>query len=511
MSFTTAIFLFVAFPLSFITYGGIHLFCNKLSISRIGRFLEKLRLKELTLIGISLVFYACNRIWDAPSLCLYILAVYFFGRLIECSRQKNLVFLEAPAEAEPSFENLSMKMVSLSKTSLIVGIAGLLLCLFTFKYLNFSIRTINQILHVGIAERSILSPLGISFITFSAISYLADIYRGKASGQSLIDCAVYITFFPKIVSGPIVLWQDFQPQLHTRCISVETCVSGINRIMIGFAKKLILADTFGQAISDLQAASQAGGIDAISAWGGVLLYMLQIYYDFAGYSDIALGLSKLFGFEFKENFNFPYRSKSISEFWRRWHISLGTWFREYVYFPLGGSKKGIKRTLWNLAIVFTLTGIWHGASWNYIIWGAINGGFVLLERVISDKPFYQRIPNALKWLGTMFIVMMFWEMFRYQSIGDFISWLNIMLGKTTFPSITMTWQYYFDFRLVFLIVTAIIGATVIGSPRIIQGWKKLSATKIGFIVQELTLLLLFVIAVLCMINSTYSPFIYFQY
>lgn len=197
--------------------------------------------------------------------------------------------------------------------------------------------------------QSILAPLGLSFITFSAISYLADIYRGNASAGSLIDCALYITFFPKVISGPIVLWKDFQAQIKQRKMSLNLSADGINRIIIGFAKKVLLADTFGACLTNIG----TQGIDQLTAFGTLILYMLQIYYDFAGYSDIAIGLAKLFGFEFKENFDFPYRSKSISEFWRRWHISLGSWFRQYVYFPLGGSRGRTEKkhcAIWPLSL-----------------------------------------------------------------------------------------------------------------------------------------------------------------
>lgn len=297
------------------------------------------------------------------------------------------------------------------------------------------------------------------------------------------------------------------PQIKERKASLDLAVDGINRIMIGFAKKVILADSFGKCLSSIQ----LQGIDQITAAGTLILYMLQIYFDFAGYSDIAIGVSKLFGFNFKENFNFPYRSKSISEFWRRWHISLGTWFREYIYIPLGGSRRGKKRTLINLAVVFAVTGIWHGAGWNYILWGSINGVCVIIERVLRDNKVYMRIPSWIKYIATMFIVMCFWQFFKYQSIGEVGTVFGIITGQIQFDAISYNWRYYFDTQLITFVIIGIIGATVLGSPRVKCLYDKMSAVKAGYVVQELVLIALFVLSILFMVNSTYMPFIYFQY
>lgn len=405
---------------------------------------------------------------------------------------------------------ISIQSFVLGKKTIICGVLLILAILFNYKYLNFSIKNINYFFDIGLKERTILAPLGISFITFSAISYLVDIYTGKAKAGNIIDCLLYLTFFPKIVSGPIVLWRDFQNQIQTREININKCVNGVNRIIIGFAKKLILADMFGMCIGEIQK-SAAYGIDIISAWLCVLLYMLQIYYDFAGYSDIAIGVAKILGFDFKENFNFPYRSRSISEFWRRWHISLGTWFREYVYIPLGGSRMGKTRTIINLAVVFFLTGIWHGASWTYIIWGATNGGIVIIERIISDKSINKKIPNIIKWSFSMFVVMICWELFRFQNMSDFWSWVSIMLGRTTFAHIDLTWRYFLDYRMIVLTSIGILGATVLGESKILVAKEQIVKTKIGFAMQEALLLCLFVVSLFCMVSSSYHPFIYFQY
>lgn len=239
--------------------------------------------------------------------------------------------------------------------------------------------------------------------------------------------------------------------------------------------------------------------------------MLQIYYDFSGYSDIAIGMAKLLGFEFKENFNFPYRSTSISEFWRRWHISLGTWFREYIYIPLGGSRAGKAKTLRNLAIIFALTGFWHGAGWNYILWGVINATFAVTERLVQKKQFYIKTPVFVKYTVTMIVVMMFWQLFRFQNLSDIMAIFTALSGRIPAETIPYTWKYFFDTRIIVLTVTGIAGCTLVGSPKLLALYRILSRTKIGYLIQELILLLMFVIAILFMVNSTYSPFIYFQY
>ncbi|MBF0786609.1 MBOAT family protein [Streptococcus sp. 19428wC2_LYSM12] len=376
-----------------------------------------------------------------------------------------------------------------------------------FNYSNFLIQVWNSLFGEQLPPKSLLTPLGISFITFSSISYLTDIYRGQARPGSFLDCLLYLSFFPKVISGPTVLWKDFQGQIGQNRISLTLITEGMNRIMIGFAKKVILADTFGACLAQISIHS----MDQVTAFGTLVLYMLQIYYDFAGYSDIAIGLAKLFGFEFKENFNFPYRSMSISEFWRRWHMSLGTWFKEYIYISLGGSRKGKQKTLRNLAIVFAVTGIWHGAGWNYILWGGINAFFVVAERLIHDNKYYQKIPGAIKYIVTMGIILFSWQLFRFQNIADIVTVVSAALGKRTSQPIPYTWQYYYDFKLMSLVLIGIVGATVLGSQKIKRWYCSVMSTTAGYLIQEITLLAIFIVAILFMVNSSYSPFIYFQY
>ncbi len=498
MAFTTQTFTFVFFPVCMLIY---YLATALQSKGRVGAFLARFRLRDLALIGISAVFYAWTCFDDLSRFAAYILIVYLFGKGIGAIRRGGRhVVVE---HAEDAAQN---KRYSVALPLFAVAVTFVVYVLVHFKYTELLADVWNWFFQDDLMGKSLVAPLGISFITFSAVSYLADIYMGKAPAGSLIDCALYMSFFPKVVSGPIVLWRDFKEQLTVRRITLTNVTDGMSRIMIGFAKKLILADTFGTCIATASAA-----VDVPTAWGIGLLYMLQIYYDFSGYSDIALGLSQMMGFSFKDNFNFPYISCSITEFWRRWHISLGTWFREYIYFPLGGSRKGKTRALVNVAVVFVLTGIWHGAGWTYMLWGAINGVCNIFEKVVGDKRWYQKTPKILKWAATMAVTFFCWELFRFTDFTACKEWFKVMFGMTKFDSIPYALSYYFDTRMIVLVVIAILGSTVFGLPRAQAAYQKFREKPWGYAVCQLILVLLFVASILFMVNSTYSPFIYFQY
>lgn len=501
MAFTTQVFLFIFFPICIFSY----FIADRLECAgkRVGCFFKKIRIRDLTLIAMSLGFYAWSCFDDLFRLLGYITVVYCLGLFISASLKKGYyIDLKKDSSVEESGKRIKTAVIPC-----VLAVSALIAYLVYHRYSSEIVKIWNKIFTIELEFQPIFTLLGISFITFSSISYLVDIYRGKATSGSWIDCALYISFFPKVVSGPIILWQDFQGQIKTRKSTLNCNIEGINRIIIGFAKKVILADTFGACIQDIGTSN----IDRITAIGTLLLYMLQIYYDFAGYSDIAIGLCKLFGFDVKENFNFPYRSKSISEFWRRWHISLGTWFREYVYYPMGGSRAGFLKTLRNLSIVFLLTGIWHGAGLNYLLWGVLNGAIVLVERILQDTKLYKKIPSFIKYGFTMFAVLMLWQLFRFQKLSDLSAFFGIMNGTVTFDSIYYSWQHFFDARMITFVIIGVLGATVLGSKHCKKVYDKVVATKVGFAVQEVLLLVLFVIAILFIVNSTYSPFIYFQY
>ena len=498
MGFTTQLFIFVFFPLCCLAYFGAAALEHA---GGFGRLLRRLRLRDVILAGFSLCFYAWTCVSGLPRLCAYMLLVYLLGRWIAATAARGrFLLLESGQGAQ-------RVRIACAGLALAGSVALVLFILIYTKYTGMLADTWNVLFGTDVTARTVFTPLGISFLTFSSVSYLVDIARGAAEPGNLLDCVLYLSLFPKVVSGPIVLWRDFQKQIPNRAVSLDGCVYGAGRVMIGFAKKLILADVFGAALQ----AMPGGGIDCPTAWGAALLYMLQIYYDFSGYSDIAIGLARMFGFSCKENFCFPYRSLSVSEFWRRWHISLGTWFREYVYFPLGGSRCPLRKTLRNLAVVFLLTGLWHGAGWNYLLWGAINGGFVMLERVIRDRAGYRRTPAGVKWLGTMLITMLCWQFFRFPAFSDVLWQIRLMFGLAHATKIPYTWRYFFDARTVTLAVIGVLGATVLGGERVRAFGTRMLKSRVGFAAAAVGLLILFGIALLFMVSAGYAPFIYFRY
>ncbi len=496
MGFTTPIFFFVFLPICLIAYYAV------LAAQRLGRFgkcIKKLRIHDVVLVIFGLGFYGWTCFDNISRLMFYMFLIFAFGKIIGKCRTEN----GQPVTVGGDGKNQNTQ-IRILVTSLFVVVV--VFCLVYSKYWSEVISGWNSFFGTELPQRSITAPLAISFLTFSAVSYLVDVSRGKATTGSLLDCMLYLSFFPKIISGPTVLWQDFQAQLPSRKSNFDGVSDGFTRIMIGFAKKVLIADTLGSCMVNIPETN----IDAPTAWISAFLYMLQIYYDFAGYSDIAIGLSKVFGFEIKENFNFPYCSTSVGEFWRRWHISLGTWFREYVYFPLGGSRRGLVITLRNLGVVFLLTGIWHGSGKTYLVWGAVNGICVILERLLSGKKVYEKIPRLIKWLCTMFITLICWEIFRFGNLESVRQWGKIACGMISYQNIN-TWQNYFDMQILVIAVIGTLGATLFGIKPIRTYYQKLISGKVGYAIQQAVLLVLFVVAVMFMVSSGYSPFIYFQY
>lgn len=499
MGFTTQIFLFVFFPLCFSIYFLVFFLQRKGLLSQ---FLSKIRANDWVLLIFSMGFFAWAGVTDSIRFFIYIIAVYLLAKIIEILRIKNRKIAIIDGNGD-----ISTKGISYATIFFVVVISILILCLCHFKYNSIIIQAWNMLFKDSLVNRSILAPLGISFITFSAISYISDIYMGKAKAGSFLDCALYLSFFPKVISGPIVLWRDYSPQLKNRNVNIESISEGVSRIMIGFAKKVILADRFGATLSSI-----AGWeMDIITAVGSIILFALQLYYDFSGYSDIAIGLSRLVGFDVKDNFNFPYLSKSVSEFWRRWHISLGTWFKEYIYFPLGGSRTSRGRTLFNLAVIFSLTGMWNGAGWNYILWGMVNGLAVIAERLFREKKIYLKTPGFIKWLVTFLFTLCSWQIFRYSSMRDILRPFAVIMGLIKYQYIPFTWEYFFDVRTIIFMIIGFIGATLFGLPAIQRLYHKLVNTKLGYVLVHLIIFSLFIIAIMFMVNSSYSPFLYFQY
>lgn len=535
MGFTTQTFLFLFFPACVIIYYLFYIISTRGPLAKV---FTKAQVPEIVLILISLFFYNWAGVGEAWKLVIYIAAVYGMGWAIQFKRdyvkkpKDDYGYYESEPEPEPEPEPENLDPIEKRKREIKkrlaeeqkaqekpkwwkqtdwIGLGIITLCaaivvfiLVYYKYADF----ITNLLTFNFSNKqaSLVAPIGISFITFSAISYLVDIRRGDADCKNPIDCALYLCFFPKVISGPIVLWKDFKPQCGEKFLTLDKAFEGVERIMMGFAKKLIIADTLGACIAQTKGVAIGAG----TAWGINFLFMLQIYFDFSGYSDIAIGLGKLLGYDMKENFNFPYLSTSIKDFWRRWHISLGTWFKEYVYIPLGGNRKSTGRTVLNLAVVFVLTGLWHGAGWTFLAWGALHGVFRILEKLMENSNFYDAIPSFIKWLFTMAILYFTWIIFRFTDFKELIDWFKVMFGAGD-KNVPYKFLYYFDWRIIAFAVIGLFGSTILGLEGVKDACENKRDSSGAMFFRELLGILLFAVAIMFMVNSTYSPFMYFQF
>lgn len=395
------------------------------------------------------------------------------------------------------------------KSVLIISVAANLGMLFYFKYFNFVIDSINSMFRFNIKMEQIVLPIGISFFTFQGMSYVFDVYKNEVAVQkNPFKVALYILCFPQLIAGPIVKYGDIALQIDNRTTTLDDFVIGLERFIIGFAKKSVISNAMAIVVDKIWERGIEQNTVAI-AWLGALCYTLQIYYDFSGYSDMAIGLGRIFGFRFNENFNLPYISKSITEFWRRWHISLSTWFREYVYIPLGGNRKHVYL---NLAIVFLLTGIWHGASWTFILWGIWHGFFILIERYVKKKSLVpqKKYISIFGNIYTLFVVGIGWVLFRAPSIGEAIHYIQTMFGVNLGSMPGFTVFYYLNKWNVFNIILGILIAT--NFPKKVNAViKKNCNERVYFIGKKILLLLIFYFSLIRVVAGTYNPFIYFQF
>jgi alginate O-acetyltransferase complex protein AlgI len=392
-----------------------------------------------------------------------------------------------------------------------------------FKYANFAVANLNAVLgllhlapvHVG----SVRLPIGISFFTFHALSYVLDIYRRKrAAARNPCDVALYIFFFPQLIAGPILRWSAIAPQLAQRVVTREGFAEGIRRFVGGLAKKMIIANVVA-APADKIFALPGGELTPAVAWLAVVCYTLQIYFDFSGYSDMAVGLGKMFGFQFLENFNFPYTAQSIKDFWRRWHISLSTWFRDYLYVPLGGNRCPVWRNHLNLVIVFFLCGLWHGASWTFVIWGLYHGAFLVLERTRFGD-WVGALPRPLRHGYALLVAMVGWVLFRAESWGQAMTFLANMIGISSRMDATQTIARYWDRELACSIVCGAVFAMPAWDwirtcarglrERLPIAWRP-AAEASGLGLQLLVVVALLLISGSWLAGGTYNPFIYFRF
>lgn len=467
MVFSSYLFLFFFLPL----------------VILVNRFLS-LKASNVFLLLASLLFYASGEGLLVLLLLVSIFWNFSFGLLIEKAAHKE------------------------KKLYCGVAIIGNLSLLAYYKYFRFLVE--NSPLAKLITEQrysDIILPIGISFFTFQGISYLVDVYRKEVPAEkSIVRLGLFISFFPQLVAGPIVKYKELAAFLSHRVTSVDKTVEGSMRFIRGLAKKVIIADTLAIVV-DAIFIENLSALPTTVAWTGVLLYSLQIYYDFSGYSDMAIGLGLIFGFRIPENFNYPYISKSVREFWRRWHISLSTWFRDYLYIPLGGNRQGQSRTLFNLCVVFFLTGLWHGASWNFVLWGMLHGLFLILERLSSFEKI--RLPHLLKHIYLLVVVGLSWVLFRLPSFADALVYYKSLFSF----SATGDWYSYVLMTpyVWFVVLIAIIFAAPILSK--IAALFSVSLRRLNYL-PLLRYVGYFCLALLCMMElsmSSYSPFIYFKF
>lgn len=474
MLFSSTVFIFIFLPVLLAIYYMIP-----------RRFLYA---RNILLLAFSLFFYA----WGEPVFVLIMLLSIFlnfwFGRWIGKNIDK--------------------------KVFLVCGIVFNLVVLFVFKYLNFTVLNLNLLLsHFGLSgflQTHIRLPIGISFFTFQAMSYLVDVYRKDVKVQkNILYLGLYISFFPQLIAGPIVRYSDFYEQITERHCTPEKFNYGVTRFIYGLSKKVIIANNMA-LVADAAFGTVGNGTTVLMSWLGMIAYTLQIYFDFSGYSDMAIGLGKMFGFDIMENFNCPYTASSVSDFWRRWHMSLGTWFRDYVYFPLGGLRVSSKvKLVRNLFVVWTLTGVWHGASWNFIVWGFLYGVLITIEKLFSlPDRIESKIGKAFYQLFSLLCVMAGWVLFRAPGLKSAILYLGSLLGYRTTGIYDNTFLQYLGEYKTFLAAGILFSLPVVKT--LCLRWNKKSPDTAA-IANAIVCVLLLVISVSYIVLEAYSPFIYFNF
>ncbi|WP_339250381.1 MBOAT family protein [Paenibacillus sp. FSL P2-0089] len=468
MVFSSLIFVFLFLPVTLLIY-----------------YISPMRIRNAVLLAASLIFYA----WGEP---VYIFLMIFStifdyvnGVLIDRYRHRKVI----------------------ARGVLILSMMGSLGILGFFKYAGFVFDNINSLFNLHLQAADLPLPVGISFYTFQTMSYVIDIYRGKVSVQkNLISFGAYVTMFPQLVAGPIVKYEDIAGQLAKRTVTLERFGEGAELFIRGLAKKVLLANNIGLLWTSVKAVP-AGELSVLSAWLGIVAFTFQIYFDFSGYSDMARGLGRMFGFEFMKNFDYPYISRSITEFWRRWHISLGAWFREYIYIPLGGNRAGKLKQLRNLAVVWFITGLWHGASWNFIIWGLYFGLFVTLEKLILLKQL-QRLPVLVSHVYTLMIVIIGWVFFEFEQLPAALTFIGTMFGAGTHGFADNRALYDLSGNALLLLILTVCATPLPG--------KALARIRTRFArsgtIATLVIYCIFIVASTAyLVNATYNPFLYFRF
>ena len=459
--------------------------CVFLPIVLAGYYICPKRLRNSFLLLVSLVFYA----WGEPKyvfLMMFSIAInYAFGLLLDRNR-KNV--------------RLSKALLALS---VVIDIG--LLCV--FKYTDFVITNLNRAFNADIGLVNLALPIGISFYTFQAMSYTIDVYRDDVKVQrNILDFGMYITMFPQLIAGPIVRYSDVEAQLKERSVSAEDFASGICRFVVGLGKKVLLANQIGALWDQIYALG--GETSVLMAWLGAIAYTFQIYFDFSGYSDMAIGLGRIFGFKFPENFRYPYESKSITEFWRRWHITLSTWFKEYLYIPLGGNRKGMARQILNLLIVWTLTGFWHGAGWNFVMWGLYYFLFLVREKLFMLKVL-DKLPAFVRHIYALFIIVIGWGIFASDDTSVLLPYLRSMFGANGLTGGLDL--YLLTTRAALLVILCIASTQLPKRLAAFVGRKLCLGEESAFCIKAAATILLLALCMMFLVVDSYNPFLYFRF
>ena len=469
MVFSSVIFLFLFLPVVL----GVYFLC------------PKQQAKNLWLIAASLLFYAFSGLWYVLLLLFSVLCNYIAGLFVS-----------------------GRKPVLYAAVAVNLGILGV------FKYLGFLAQTVNHLPGVSVPVPSIVLPVGISFFTFQGLSYVIDVYRNEQlKSTKFSDVLLYISLFPQLVAGPIVRYASVEQQMNDRVLVPAKMAAGLQRFIIGLGKKVLLANQIGALWTEIS--TQKTGT-VLGAWLGAIAFMFQIYFDFSGYSDMAIGLGHIFGFTFPENFKYPYISKSITEFWRRWHITLSTWFREYLYIPLGGNRRGRTRQIWNLFVVWSLTGLWHGASWNFVLWGIYYFILLTIEKIFLGEKLEQ-LPGWLQHGYTCLIVLFGWVIFANENIADLGRYFLTMFGANgALYNQTAIYQWYTHIPL---LIVLIIGSTKLPKQLLRKGWTRLKLIdaisshqeQIRFVAASIFTVLVLYCSVAFLVSGSYNPFLYFRF
>lgn len=457
--------------------------CVYLPLVLLGYYICPKKGRNLFLLIVSLVFYA----WGEPKyvflMIFSILVNYIFGRLMDKHRENK--------------KRLKLMLV----LSVVIDL-GLLS---VFKYTDFIITNVNAIFGANFDLLNIALPIGISFYTFQAMSYTIDVYRNDVRVQkNLIDFGMYITMFPQLIAGPIVRYADVQDQLAERSVTTADFSEGVMRFVVGLGKKVLLANQMGAVWSDIYALG--GDVSALMAWTGAIAYTFQIYFDFSGYSDMAIGLGRMFGFKFPENFRYPYQSVSITDFWRRWHITLSTWFKEYLYIPLGGNRRGLARQALNLLIVWSLTGFWHGAGWNFVMWGLYYFVILFIEKLFLLKAL-DKLPKFFRHVYALVLIIIGWVIFASDDVSVLLPYFGSMFGAN--GAIGGMDVYTLLTKAVLLIICCIASTEL--PKRLFLSAAGAMNEKAAFTLKSVLMIALLALSMILLIGDSYNPFLYFRF